>query len=94
MGIIQKFTLASSDLKTYNTGLQWSFPHIEVFANSDEEEKSMDGKGDEKFIETDYFEKRKNEYVIEFKKEPPKSSTQCFEVKYLVDSVEQWIRFV
>lgn len=46
-----------------------------MFANSDEEEKSMDGKGDEKFIETDYFEKRKNEYVIEFKKEPPKSST-------------------
>ena len=85
MGLVQKFTLASSDLKTQNTGLQWSFPHIEVFTNSDEEEKSLDGKSpDEKFNESEYFEKRKSEFVIEFKKEPPKSSTQCFEVSTII----------
>lgn len=28
-----------------------------------------------KFNETDYINKRKNEFVIEFKKEPPKCST-------------------
>lgn len=43
MGLISNFTLASSDLKTQNTGLQWSFPHIEVFTNYDEEEKVGDG---------------------------------------------------
>ena len=58
-------------------GLQWSFPKIEVLAFS-EGEAGEDA--EDKFVESEYFEKRKSEFVIEFKKEPPKSSSQCFEV--------------
>lgn len=42
---------------------------------------TSDDESKEIFNELEYFEKRRQEFVIDFKKEPPKSSTLCFEVK-------------
>jgi hypothetical protein len=54
-----------------------------LIANNEEEqdnESSNNPNGVEKFNENDYFEKRRSGLAIEFKKEPPKSTTVCFEV--------------
>lgn len=64
-----------TDSKTTIKGLQWSFPNIEVLAFIQDEEELKEGDEDEMFNEADYFAKRQADFIIEFKKEPPKSSS-------------------
>ena len=55
--------------KKSEKGYKWIFPHTEVFI--DEEYK---------FEEIEYFDKRKDEFKIEFKKEPPKTTQANLDV--------------
>ena len=55
--------------KKKDRGYEWIFEHTEVFID---EEYQLE--------EKDYFEKRTEEFKIEFKKEPPKTVTNNLDV--------------
>ena len=81
IGIVDKHVQVLADNKgdsamreqTQIKGLKW------VFKSPNENEADLTQPDHFKFDESDYFTKRKNEFVIEFKKEPLKTLTHSFD---------------
>lgn len=76
-GIVQKVELDPEEYKDYypktktkhNKGFIWVFEHTKVLTTDDYQ-----------LDEKDYFSTRREEFKIEFKKEPPKSAKHNFDV--------------